>query len=185
MESLVSSLFAHVKGKDVRQLSGCAHFNAGETTFAGVKSVVDHLRLTPADVFVDIGSGIGNVVVQVALEASAKVCVGIEVRGELVEIAEDIVRQHGRVLPQLSSAMVLFSNNKLFEETANQALQDLACQVNHVSRVVVMEAFCPRHRQSCQRLFCALFGPPILLGIVVTWTSNVQNVYCYKKITTA
>ena len=45
----------------------------------GVRKVLDVVNIGPSDVFYDLGSGIGNVVVQVFKETNARKCVGIEI----------------------------------------------------------------------------------------------------------
>lgn len=50
----------------------------GEIKHGSIEKLVDYLNLTKADVFFDLGSGIGKVVVQVALLSPVKKSVGIE-----------------------------------------------------------------------------------------------------------
>lgn len=50
----------------------------GEIMPTAVTKLVDHLRLGRRDAFYDLGSGVGKVVLQVALTAPVTKCVGIE-----------------------------------------------------------------------------------------------------------
>ena len=59
----------------------------GEITPKFVHQILTEVTIKPDDIFYDIGSGIGNVVLQVAAQIGCQ-CHGIEVRPELTEIAD-------------------------------------------------------------------------------------------------
>lgn len=50
----------------------------GETSFELICQMIDQIHITEEDTFVDLGSGVGQVVLQVAALTPCKVCVGIE-----------------------------------------------------------------------------------------------------------
>ena len=50
----------------------------GEITYPGIARLLDYAKLGPEDVFCDLGSGVGKVVVQAFLATPAKRCFGIE-----------------------------------------------------------------------------------------------------------
>lgn len=52
----------------------------GETSFEFISQMLDSCNLRPDDVFIDLGSGVGQVVLQVAASVSGGLtkCVGIE-----------------------------------------------------------------------------------------------------------
>ncbi|KAL3210258.1 hypothetical protein MRX96_037304 [Rhipicephalus microplus] len=50
----------------------------GETSFEFVAQMINELEFTPDDVFIDLGSGVGQVVLQVASSTPCKMCIGIE-----------------------------------------------------------------------------------------------------------
>lgn len=50
----------------------------GEITIASIDKLIDHLKLSSKDVFFDLGSGVGKVVIQVAANSKVKKAVGIE-----------------------------------------------------------------------------------------------------------
>lgn len=50
----------------------------GETSFDLINDMLKHVKLSENDVFVDLGSGVGNVVLQVAMSINCKLCFGIE-----------------------------------------------------------------------------------------------------------
>jgi|SRR5687768_5300900 len=58
---------------------------------AALLEVVDRAEIGPADVFVDVGSGVGRAMALVHLLTDASV-IGIEIQSELVEAARDLAR---------------------------------------------------------------------------------------------
>lgn len=50
----------------------------GETSFEFIAQMINEIEFTPDDVFVDLGSGVGQVVLQVAAATSCRMCIGIE-----------------------------------------------------------------------------------------------------------
>ncbi|ETP45337.1 hypothetical protein F442_08218, partial [Phytophthora nicotianae P10297] len=81
----VDSLFASVKKADIRQELGKPHTNAGVILPAGVDSLIDSIGdINDQDIFLDVGCGLGNVLVQFALQTLVSKCYGIEVREEVL-----------------------------------------------------------------------------------------------------
>ncbi|ETP52986.1 hypothetical protein F442_02079 [Phytophthora nicotianae P10297] len=75
----VDSLFASVKNADIRQKLGKPHTNAGEIFPAGVDSLINSIGdIDDQDIFLDVGCGLGNVLVQFALQTLVSKCYGIE-----------------------------------------------------------------------------------------------------------
>lgn len=50
----------------------------GETSFEFISQMIDQIPIKENDVFIDLGSGVGQVVLQVAASTNAKLCIGIE-----------------------------------------------------------------------------------------------------------
>ena len=50
----------------------------GETSFEFVSQMLDSVTINQNDVFIDLGSGVGQVVLQVAASVHLKKCIGIE-----------------------------------------------------------------------------------------------------------
>lgn len=50
----------------------------GETSFEFISQMIDQIPINENDVFIDLGSGVGQVVLQVAALTNAKICIGIE-----------------------------------------------------------------------------------------------------------
>jgi hypothetical protein len=171
---IVAHTFNRVRKADVRQVSGRTELNVGELTMEGVTRLIAASHISANDVFLDIGSGIGNVVVQVALQCNVKQAIGIEIRQEVASLGLRLIQEARQIHPQLSrvcvfgrdicdleedftaiaNATVLYTNNYLFVPGATLAIQRLCCRLQHL-RVVVMGAqACPRHRPRCTNEFC-------------------------------
>lgn len=50
----------------------------GETSYDLICQMIDQIEITPDDIFVDLGSGVGQVVLQMAAATPCKVCLGVE-----------------------------------------------------------------------------------------------------------
>lgn len=50
----------------------------GETSFDLVCQMIDQIDITSEDIFVDLGSGVGQVVLQMAAATPCKICLGVE-----------------------------------------------------------------------------------------------------------
>lgn len=50
----------------------------GETSYELVCQMIDQIEVTEDDVFVDLGSGVGQVVLQMAAATVCKICIGVE-----------------------------------------------------------------------------------------------------------
>ncbi|KAE9110551.1 hypothetical protein PF007_g11826 [Phytophthora fragariae] len=75
------SLFSEITANDIRQKSGRRENNAGELLPSGVADMLAAMEpLDERDVFLDVGAGIGNVLVQVALTTKVSRCIGVEQR---------------------------------------------------------------------------------------------------------
>jgi H3 lysine-79-specific histone-lysine N-methyltransferase len=50
----------------------------GETSFEFISQMINEIDLSPDDVFVDLGSGVGQVILQMATATNCRKCIGIE-----------------------------------------------------------------------------------------------------------
>lgn len=50
----------------------------GETSYDLVCQMIDQIKITRDDIFVDLGSGVGQVVLQMAAATPCKICFGVE-----------------------------------------------------------------------------------------------------------
>lgn len=65
----------------------------GEITPSAAKQLFGYLELKPRDVFYDLGSGVGKVVMQAALSTKARKVVGVELARSRYKLAEQVRKQ--------------------------------------------------------------------------------------------
>ena len=196
----VISIFGSVSKRDINHSGARVEHNAGELTFSGAMEMMKHLGdLNEGDVFVDIGSGLGNVVVQVALQSNVGKSVGIDIREDLIELSrrriEENKKQYNQLekvnlineditvmnATELQDATIVFCNNKLFSPKAVLALGAILCDLPNAKLVVVGQLQCPRHRASCLREFCAVWSHTKTFAFAMTYTSDPVNRYFYER----
>ncbi|ETP29516.1 hypothetical protein F442_21333 [Phytophthora nicotianae P10297] len=172
----VDIIFGSISAHDVRQPAGRTYDNAGEVVPSGVTLLLAAVGLIDeADVFLDVGAGVGNVLAQVALMTNVRACVGIELRRDLVSIGEHRMRLQHRKYPRLRKvqlkqadcrdvlmsqhpliceATIVFANIFLFEEDAKLVVSRELSAMPVARMIVATSLFCPRHRSSCSEPYC-------------------------------
>ncbi|EGZ20883.1 hypothetical protein PHYSODRAFT_406544, partial [Phytophthora sojae] len=175
---ITEAVFRGVSQRNVRQLPGMPHFNAGEIASGGVTMLLKVLNIGAGATLGDIGCGIGNVLVQVALESGSKACIGVEVREELVAAAHSALFS---VYRALSDCSVVLVNNIVFAEEANLALEQFLCMSTVASQVVLGRKMYPRHRNSCGRVFCLLWDLVQPVQLEVKWASISHEFYLCRR----
>lgn len=136
------------------------------------------IEATAEDLFGDIGSGIRNIVVQVALQSPVHTCVGVELRRDIASLAEWIVADNSAAFPALNRVCasagdirslspnlvallgrctIIFTNNLLFDEDTHAKLDEVVCRLSSATKLIVGKKFCFRHRNGCTREFCSLW----------------------------
>lgn len=161
VQEIIFDMFSPITMSEIQQQSGAVHLNCGEVTVSGVSCILGALGdITGYDTFVDIGSGIGNVLAQVALETSARFCFGIECQSKVVQVAKRIILRSSRQYPELCklymtaediqapkwhthfhllASTILYSNNLVFESAANFQLEQFLSAPNHTIRYRIKE----------------------------------------------
>lgn len=200
---VLSEIFSSVEESEVHQKSGKTHLNCGEITAAGVSRILKAIGdINSKDSFVDVGSGVGNILVQVALETPVWMCFGIEYRQDVVQVCRRLVRTSMSAYPELSkiyvvagdirapkwqsevylrTSTILFSSNSVFESVANMQLEKFVTCESQLRYVIVMKKFCHRHRSNCFREFCTIWELSMTVKVEVHWSSNLVDAYVYKK----
>ncbi|KAG7382645.1 hypothetical protein PHYPSEUDO_004676 [Phytophthora pseudosyringae] len=176
-ERAVRDIFSGVLAADVRQQAGKIDENAGELLPTAVLNVIQIIgNVQQDDVFLDIGAGLGNVAAQFAIQTNARQCLGIEKRPELVSrgvlclrthavrvlLLHKVILHQGNVLdmplsstPPFQGESMVFLNDFLFDETAKLVVQQELCLMPRARLIISTSRYCPRHRGSCRRSFCA------------------------------
>ena len=138
----------------------------GETSFELVCQMVDEINITHEDVFIDLGSGVGQVVLQVAASTKAKICIGIEKAdvpsryaenmnqmfrtwmkwfgkkyGEYQLLKGDFLADEHR--EKIMSASVVFVNNFAFGPNVDHSLKERFADLKDGAKIVSSKSFCP------------------------------------------
>ena len=200
----VWNLYSSVKKKDVRQASGKTENNTGELTPQSTSNLIKECEIGIFDVFADIGSGVGNVVAQVALETFAQTVIGVEIRSDLAGLGESLMKEQTSIYPALQKIKiypkdicnvdimndnifqritVLYCHNTLFKPEVLHVLENICCRLPCLRTVVIQLAFCPRHRDGCLREFCLLFKRrSSLFSTNVTFKASPVQLQIYDRV---
>lgn len=138
----------------------------GETSFELVCQMVDEINITQDDVFIDLGSGVGQVILQVAASTKAKICIGIEKAEVPSRYAENMHqmfvtwmkwfgKKHGEYKllkgdflsdehrEKIMSATVVFVNNFAFGPHVDHQLKERFADLKDGAKIVSSKSFCP------------------------------------------
>lgn len=101
-------LFGSISEQQLRSRNGSPDAHAGEVTPDGVTAILSALPpLSRADSFLDTGTGIGDVVAQVALAIQVGISVGIEFQGHLAKLSNIIIYTATSRLLKLAKVRIL------------------------------------------------------------------------------
>ncbi|XP_058455002.1 histone-lysine N-methyltransferase, H3 lysine-79 specific [Malaya genurostris] len=138
----------------------------GETSFDLICQMIDQFKITGDDVFVDLGSGVGQVVLQMAASTPVKICYGIEKAdvpsryaegmtstfklwmrwfgkkyGDYELIKGDFLADEHR--EKITSATIVFVNNFAFGPNVDHQLKERFADLKDGARIVSSKSFCP------------------------------------------
>ncbi|KAJ3639303.1 hypothetical protein Zmor_002668 [Zophobas morio] len=138
----------------------------GETSYDLVCQMIDQIDVTPDDVFIDLGSGVGQVVLQMAAATPCKICFGIEKAevpsryadamnryfrtwmswygkkyGEYKLIRSDFLTEEHR--EKIAEATIVFVNNFAFGPAVDHQLKERFADLKDGARIVSSKSFCP------------------------------------------
>lgn len=111
----------------------------GELTPAGVDRLLRELEPTPDDVFYDLGSGIGKVVLQVAMSVPIARCVGVELSASRCRLARTALRRARRRGLILARRTVI-RHGDLLAEPIDDATMVYTCSTAYSLRFMAMIA---------------------------------------------
>lgn len=138
----------------------------GETSYELVCQMIDEINISKDDIFIDLGSGVGQVVLQVAALTHAKICIGIEkadVPSRYAENMDHMFRTwmkwfgkkfgHYQLLKgdfladehreKIMSATVVFVNNFAFGPNVDHMLKERFADLKDGAKIVSSKSFCP------------------------------------------
>ncbi|CAD6995751.1 unnamed protein product [Ceratitis capitata] len=138
----------------------------GETSYELVQQMIKHVNVTNDDTFIDLGSGVGQVVLQMAGSFPLKACVGIEKADTPARYAErmdmyfrqfmawfgkrycDYKLTKGDFLvdehrEKITSSSLVFVNNFAFGPNVDHQLKERFADLRDGARIVSSKSFCP------------------------------------------
>jgi hypothetical protein len=174
----------------------------GETRPIFVTELVKHVKITKNDVFFDLGSGIGNVVMQISLDTGC-LAVGIEKELARHEAALRLLEQCKNIEPgihenvqllckdisqddiNLSQATVIYVANLCFDEQLQWKLLEHFSLLKKGTTIITLKSlFGQRNGYKKTRIETFLQQEFSIKGMIgcVSWTTNPINCFVYKKI---
>ncbi|KAG5876348.1 hypothetical protein JTB14_003670 [Gonioctena quinquepunctata] len=138
----------------------------GETSYDLVCQMIDQIDISADDVFIDLGSGVGQVVLQMAAATPCKICLGIERADVPSRYAESMNRNfrtwmqwygkkygeykllRGDFLTEehrekINQATIVFVNNFAFGPSVDHQLKERFADLKDGARIVSSKSFCP------------------------------------------
>lgn len=136
--------------------------------------MIDQIPITCDDVFIDLGSGVGQVVLQMAAATPIKTCLGIERADVPSRYAENMdlsfrqqMRWFGKKFNEytlikgdfladehkemINSASIVFVNNFAFGPTVDHQLKERFADLRDGARIVSSKSFCPLNFRITER----------------------------------
>ncbi|VDL97768.1 unnamed protein product [Schistocephalus solidus] len=126
----------------------------GETSFELVSQMVNTVSITNDDSFIDLGSGVGQVVLQVAASSNAKFSYGIEKADYPSRCAEKMDREFRRWMlvqgdflspectERIISSTIIFANNFAFGPEVDHQLKERFANLKEGAKIIASKAFC-------------------------------------------
>ncbi|KAF5305318.1 hypothetical protein FQR65_LT07744 [Abscondita terminalis] len=138
----------------------------GETSYDLVCQMIDQIEITSDDIFIDLGSGVGQVVLQVAAATPCKICLGVE-RADVPSRYAEAMNKYFRSWMQwygkkfgdyklikgdflleehrekITSATIVFVNNFAFGPAVDHQLKERFADLRDGARIVSSKSFCP------------------------------------------
>lgn len=138
----------------------------GETSYDLVCQMIDQIEINQEDVFIDLGSGVGQVVLQMAATMPTKSCLGIERAdvpsmyaqgmditfkawmkwfgkkyGDYQLIKGDFLADEHR--EKINTASIVFVNNFAFGPNVDHQLKERFADLRDGAKIVSSKSFCP------------------------------------------
>ncbi|XP_028176324.1 histone-lysine N-methyltransferase, H3 lysine-79 specific isoform X2 [Ostrinia furnacalis] len=138
----------------------------GETSYELVCQMIDQIEITAEDVFVDLGSGVGQVVLQMAAATPCRICFGVEKAEVPSKYAESmdlnfrtLMRWYGKKFGEyklikgdflmdehrekINAATIVFVNNFAFGPNVDHQLKERFADLKDGAKIVSSKSFCP------------------------------------------
>ncbi|XP_050423651.1 histone-lysine N-methyltransferase, H3 lysine-79 specific isoform X2 [Adelges cooleyi] len=179
----------------------------GETSYDLICQMIDLINITEEDIFIDLGSGVGQIVLQMAASTQCKICWGVEKAdvpssyseymhtnfqkwmswygkryGEYKLIKGDFLSEEHR--EKITSASIVFVNNYAFGPQVDHALKERFADLKDGARIVSSRSFCPLNFRMSERNLSDI-GTIMHVSAMepitgsVSWTCNPVKYYLH------
>lgn len=179
----------------------------GETSFELVEQMMDAIEFKEDDTFIDLGSGIGQVVLQVAACRQLKLCYGIEKADTPARYAEameaefrkwmkfygkifsDFKLEKGDFLAEevrdtIANSSIIFVNNFAFGPVVDHQLKLRFANLKEGAKIISSKAFCPLNFRITDRNLgdfgaIATVNELSTMSDAVSWTDKPVSYYLH------
>ncbi|KAI6095754.1 S-adenosyl-L-methionine-dependent methyltransferase [Pisolithus croceorrhizus] len=189
---VIEETYQRIVGPNIGQLSRYSAFTSevyGELMPSFTDKIIVQTGLHAGSLLVDLGSGVGNVLLHAALATGSGNSVHVAGCGGLslgnVELEEGDMLASRRVDALLPKADVVVVNNKVFEETLNAALRPKFLDLKEGAVVISLKPFVQPNARVTERNvddICAIFDVeerPYHSGDV-SWGSSGGSYYAHR-----
>ncbi|KAL5964521.1 Histone-lysine N-methyltransferase H3 lysine-79 specific [Taenia solium] len=149
----------------------------GETSFELIQQMVDSIPINSEDTFIDLGSGVGQVVLQVAASTNVKFSYGIEKAdypAECALIQGDFLADEYTDIIETST--IVFANNFAFGPELDYQLTLRFSRLCEGARVISSKSFCGRTIHLSSIIKLTLLDP---VNDGVSWTDKPFSYYVH------
>uniref|UniRef100_A0AAX7TTG6 Histone-lysine N-methyltransferase, H3 lysine-79 specific n=1 Tax=Astatotilapia calliptera TaxID=8154 RepID=A0AAX7TTG6_ASTCA len=122
----------------------------GETSFDLVAQIIDEMEMMEEDTFVDLGSGVGQVVLQVAAATNCKHYYGVEKADIPATYAETMHKEfkkwmkwYGKKHGEYTVSCIIFVNNFAFGPEVDHQLKERFANMKEGGKIVSSKPFAP------------------------------------------
>jgi len=180
----------------------------GETSFELINQMIDQLTpITEDNKFIDLGSGVGQVVLQMAALTECKICIGIEKATIPAKKAEEMDKYFKRWMgwygkkfseykivqgdffdleykKMVSESSIVFVNNFAFGPEVDHLLKEKFADLKDGARIVSSKSFCPLNFRITERNLSDI-GTIMHVSIMdplkgsVSWTGKPVSYYLH------
>ncbi|XP_025197414.1 histone-lysine N-methyltransferase, H3 lysine-79 specific [Melanaphis sacchari] len=179
----------------------------GETSFDLICQMIDLINITEDDIFIDLGSGVGQIVLQMAAATQCKICWGVEKAdvpssyskfmhlnfqkwmswygkecGQYQLIKGDFLSEEHR--EKITNATIVFVNNYAFGPQVDHMLKQRFADLKDGARIVSSRSFCPLNFRMSERNLSDI-GTIMHVSAMepitgsVSWTCNPVKYYLH------
>ncbi|XP_025414303.1 histone-lysine N-methyltransferase, H3 lysine-79 specific isoform X1 [Sipha flava] len=179
----------------------------GETSFDLICQMIDLINITEDDIFIDLGSGVGQIVLQMAATTQCKMCWGVEKAdvpssysqymnsnfqkwmswygkhyGQYQLLKGDFLSEDHR--EKITNATIVFVNNYAFGPQVDHMLKQRFADLKDGARIVSSRSFCPLNFRMSERNLSDI-GTIMHVSAMepitgsVSWTCNPVKYYLH------